>query len=291
MSLVFIIVGPTASGKTARALALAEQVGGEIVSCDSMQIYRECDIVTAKATPEEQKRAPHHLIDVCAPTDTYSAARWAHDAARIIGAIQARGNVPIVCGGTGFYLRALLEPAKLSAPAPDESLRARLEERLKVEGAASLKRELADLEPQIAQKLAEGDDYRLVRALQIALQRARGDETLPPPHFEGEVRIEFIAPPRDELYARIEARVEAMLAAGALEELRSLRSKWGENAPALGGVGYRQLAPALDDPTRLDECVDEWKRATRRYAKRQMTWFRHQLPPNLETKVSPDALT
>lgn len=277
MTPLLVLAGPTASGKSSLALEVAQQMNGEIVSCDSMQVYRECDIVTAKPTVAERALVPHHLLDVCDPSERFSAAQWAHEATRGVLDIQGRGKVPIVCGGTGFYLRSWLEPASVAAPAPDEVLRAELETRIEAEGADSLRAELSALEPEIAAGLVEGDHYRLVRALQIALQRARGDvvEIPPPPPFTPLVFC--LDWPRAELYARIESRVDAMLELGALEELRGLIERWGETAVASGGVGYKQLRPALDNATLLPEAVENWKRDTRRYAKRQLTWFRHQL--------------
>ena len=273
-----ILCGPTASGKSAFALQLAQKIGGEIISCDSAQIYRECDIVTAKPTRQERESVPHHLLDICNPNERFSAMLWAHAAAKTASEIVARGKIPVICGGTGFYLRALLQPENLAAPAPDETLRAHLETRLKGEGRAVLLDELREFEPEIAQKIGEGDDYRLVRALQIALQKARGDAILEAPQWNFETQIFALEWPRAELYRRIETRVDEMLRAGALEETRNLREKWGENAPALGAVGYKQLLPVLENPARLPEAVALWKQATRNYAKRQMTWFRHQTP-------------
>ena len=242
-----------------------------------MQVYRHCDIVTAKATPDELALVPHHLVSVCAPDQTYSAAQWASAAGHAITEIRGRGAVPVVCGGTGFYLRALLEPERLSAPAPDESLRAQLEAQLARAGVESLLGQLRALDPLIAARLEPSDHYRVVRALQIALQRARGDAVLPlPPPVAA--RIYALQWPRVRLYQRINARVETMLQMGALDETRALLKRWGRAAPWASGVGYRQLIAALQDGAPLDEMVENWKRESRRYAKRQETWFRHQTP-------------
>ena len=268
-------MGPTASGKSALAVEVARRVGGEILNGDAMQIYRECDIVTAKPTPAERARAPHHLLDICAPDEQFSAAQWAQLAREEIERIRARGALPIVCGGTGFYARALLEPERLSAPAPDETLRAHLEARLQSEGAPALLAELQTLAPAIAAKLEARDTYRLVRALQIALQRARGDAIAPAP-APANARVSALSWPRETLYRRINMRVDAMLQAGALDETRALLERWGRYAPWASGVGYGQLLDVLEDQFPLEDAIKNWKQASRRYAKRQETWFRHQ---------------
>lgn len=281
------IVGPTASGKSALAIEVARRLNGEIVGCDAMQIYRECDIVTAKPTPAEREAVPHHLLDICAPDEQFSAAQWADKARAAIEDIRARGKTPIICGGTGFYVRALLEPERLSAPAPDEALRAQLEARLQGEGVAVLLEELAQMAPEIAAKLEPNDRYRLIRALQIAHQRARGDAngntngdaataTESATGLALETRVFALSWPRETLYRRINMRVDAMLEAGALDETRALLDKWGRYTPWASGVGYGQLLDVLEDQIPLENAARDWKQASRRYAKRQETWFRHQ---------------
>ncbi len=274
-SSIIVIVGPTASGKSALALEVARRIGGEIVSADAMQIYRGCDIVTAKPTALERASVPHHGLDVCAPDAQFSAAQWAELANDAIEAIKGRGQTPIVCGGTGFYVRALLEPERLSAPAPDEALRAQIEARLADEGAPALVAELQTLAPDIAAKLEPNDGYRVVRALQIALQRARGDEVKPASE-PLEARVFALDWPRETLYRRINMRVDAMLQAGALDETRALLDKWGRYTPWAAGVGYGQLLNVLEDQWPLADAARDWKQASRRYAKRQTTWFKHQ---------------
>jgi tRNA dimethylallyltransferase len=276
MEKLLILAGPTASGKSALALEIATRIGGEIICCDSMQIYRECDLVTAKPTNEERTLIPHHLLDICNPDERFSAPNWARLAAKSIEEIGNRNKVPIVCGGTGFYLRALLEPDVLAAPEPDENVRLELEARLENEGRQNLYDQLHRVEPEIAEKLGEGDDYRLIRALQIAIQRARGDELPERPKLELEPAVYCLDWPRAELYERIETRVDWMLENGAIEETKRLHERWGANAPALGGVGYKQLVPALNQLELLPHAIQIWKQSTRNYAKRQITWFKHQ---------------
>lgn len=270
------IIGPTASGKTALAIEVARRLDGEIINCDAMQIYRECDIVTAKPTPLERELVPHHLLDICASDEQFSAAQWAQLASEKIAEICERGKMPVVCGGTGFYLRALLQPERLSAPAPDEELRAQLEARLEREGVAVLLEELKQMAPEIAAKLEQNDHYRVVRALQIAHQRARGDHAATAPASELESQIYALNWPRESLYRRINMRVDAMLREGALDETRGLLDKWGRYTPWASGVGYKQLLDVLEDQFPLDDAVRDWKQASRRYAKRQETWFRNQ---------------
>ena len=277
---IFAIVGPTASGKTALSIEVARRLDGEIVNCDAMQIYRECDIVTAKPTPLERETVPHHLLDICAPDAQFSAAQWARAARAAIGQIRSRDKTPIICGGTGFYLRALLQPERLNAPAPDEELRAQLNARLSIEGGAALLEELRQMAPEIAAKLELNDSYRLVRALQIAHQIARGDQVSAPTSMPAmpalQARVFALSWPRETLYRRINMRVDAMLEAGALDETRALLDKWGRDAPWASGVGYGQLLAVLEDQLPLEDAARDWKQASRRYAKRQETWFRHQ---------------
>lgn len=276
---LLVITGPTASGKSGLALQLGEVLGGEIVSCDSMQIYRGCDIATAKPTPEEQARVPHHLIDICDPNQRFSAAQWAGEARRIISEIEARGKLPIVCGGTGFYLRALLQPDVLAEIEPDEGLRELLEAELKHFGAEKMHERLTALDPAAGARLHPNDTFRVLRALEVAVLRPQFEvpSSPDPPEVSYAPRIFGFDWPREVLYERINTRVDAMMREGFDIELRVLADEWGKDAAALGGVGYKQMLPFLEDDTLIDECLEGWKRDTRRYAKRQMTWFRHQL--------------
>jgi tRNA dimethylallyltransferase len=276
---LLVITGPTASGKSALAVGLCERLGGEIVSCDSMQIYRGCDIATAKPTPQERAEIPHHLLDICDPDERYSAAQWAARARDVIDEVESRGKIPIVCGGTGFYLRALTAPQVLSEVEPDRDLRERLEQELKSVGAAQMHEKLARLDTAAAARLHPNDSFRVLRAIEVALVKAATPEstveTIPASEFEP--HIFGIDWPREVLYGRINSRVDAMIEVGFPDELQRLVAQWGRDAAALGGVGYKQMMPTLDDATLWDECLGLWKQDTRRYAKRQMTWFRHQL--------------
>lgn len=276
---LLVITGPTASGKSGLAVQIGELKGGEIISCDSMQIYRDCDIATAKPTPEEQAIVPHHLIDICYPNERFSAAQWATRARRLIVEIEGRGKLPIICGGTGFYLRALLQPDVLAEVEPDEGLRELLEAELKQFGAEKMHQRLAALDPAAAARLHPNDTFRVLRALEVAVLLPRREMAAlteePRPTYAP--RIFGFDWPREVLYNRINARVDEMMEMGFLDELFYLTQEWGRDAAALGGVGYKQMMPTLDNDEILQECLELWKRDTRRYAKRQMTWFRHQL--------------
>lgn len=285
---LLVLVGPTGIGKTQVAIELCEALNGEIVSADSMQIYLNCDIVTAKPTREERQQARHHLLDICNPTQTYSAVQWAQDARAAIANIWARGKQPIIAGGTGFYINALLKP-DLAAPAPpNPELRAQLELLRAEHGAVAVHGRLQLLDVDAAQRLHPNDFPRVSRAIEVAIWK-NGLGTLelgfgssaqspkpqnPSPPFQA-FRLTM---PREQLYARLNARVDVMLHAGALAELRELlKAGVPRDAPALRGVGYKELLPAIDNESRLLECVESWKRETRRYAKRQETWFRGQI--------------
>jgi len=272
------IVGPTASGKSALALELAAAIGGEIVSADSRQVYRHLDIGTAKPTPAERARVPHHLIDVADPDDAFDAARFRALALAAIGDVHARGRAVVICGGTGLYLRVLLH-GLFRGPAAAPDLRARLRAAEKAEGPGTLHRRLAALDPASARRLHPRDLFRIVRALEVleltgtpisAWQETHGFRT------DGlRTLVLGCARHREELSARIEERCRAMLGQGLVDEIRGLWARgWGPDLPPLRSVGYRELGAylqgACDEPT----AVAAFARATRRLAKRQRTWFR-----------------
>jgi len=267
------IAGPTASGKSALALSLAQKLGGEIVSCDSMQLFRECDLVTAKPSLEEQRLVPHHLLDILNPSEHPSAANWALRADAAIRDIEARGKTPIVCGGTGFYLRALLEPQTLAVAAPDTDLRAELQRACELVGAQKMHERLAQLDPEVGARLHPNDVHRVLRALEVQLSPPAPN---PVSWREREAQMFCLDWPRELLVERINGRIQAMIQAGALDETRALIQKWGEDAPALGGVGYKQLRLFLRGECDWTCAVELWQTATRQYAKRQGTWFRGQ---------------
>lgn len=274
------IMGPTASGKTGLALALAAHYPVEIISVDSAQIYRGMDIGTAKVTAQQQALVPHHLIDILDPAEPYSAARFAADAEALIGQIRERGRTPLLVGGTMLYYRALLDG--LSAlPSADPAIRAALEARAKAEGLAALHEELRRLDPQTAERLHPNDQQRIQRALEIhALSGLPASEFYQrerPPSSLGQVlRIGLIDLPRALLHERIDLRFDEMITAGLVDEVAQLRRR-GDLHPALPSVravGYRQIWSYLDGECDLGEAIERGKAATRQYAKRQLTWMR-----------------
>lgn len=279
MRIVLAIVGATASGKSAVALALAEELGGEIVSCDSMQIYRGLDIGTAKPSADERARVPHHLLDLVDPDLQLSAAEWAARADAAIADVTARGRLPIVVGGTGLYFRAL-RWGLVAAPARDEALRARLYAEEAAEPGA-LHRRLARVDPVAAARLGPRDLQRVVRALEVAAHSDRPLSALQAEHAAAAVerhplRVAVLDPPPALLDERIAARARAMLAAGLVEETRAARARFGPAAPAFASVGYREVCQFLDGALAAAELEPAIVRATRRYARRQRTWFKKE---------------
>jgi tRNA dimethylallyltransferase len=271
------VVGPTAAGKSAVALAAAERAGAEIVSCDSMQLYRGLDIGTAKPTAAERARVRHHLVDVLEPDDGYSAARFAADADAALADIAARGRRALLVGGTGLYLRAL-RFGLVEAPPRDEGLRAQLlaEE---VSQPGLLHRRLATVDAAAAARLAPADLVRVVRALEV---HALTGVPLSQHHAQHQPRerirtqVLFFDPPFEDVEARIAARAQAMLAAGLVEETRALRARWGAALPPLQSVGYAEVGQFLDGQLAEADLPAAIVRSTRRYARRQRTWFKKE---------------
>ncbi len=273
-----VILGPTASGKSSLAMAIAKaDPRVEIVSADSRQIYQGLDIGTAKPTAEERTRVRHHLIDILSVDRSYSAGEFATAARAAIEDIIARNARPVVVGGTGFYIRALFEG--LSAPAVDPAIYERLAERQQQEGYDALYRELLEIDPEAAQALQATNRQKVIRALACCLQTGEryssfsGPGTLAPwehaPTFVG------LAPPRQELYRTIDDRVDGMMEQGLLEETRQILAAGSlPDAPGLRTVGYSEMIRFLAGEYSLDRAVELVKQSTRRYAKRQMTWFR-----------------
>jgi tRNA dimethylallyltransferase len=279
-----VLTGPTASGKTALGVEVAERIGGEIISADSRQVYRGMDIGTAKATTEERARVPHHGLDLVPPDVRYSAGRFARDARGWIADIRARGRVPMLVGGTGFFLRALTRPL-FREPPLDAERRSTLGAHLEALPDARLRDWLAALDPVGARRLRTGGGrQRVLRALEVVILTGR------PLHWWHQAGTPEEAPldavtfvldlPRAMLYDRIDRRVAAMVEAGLVDEVRDLlRQGYSPAAPGLSATGYPETVAALDGRSDMEEAMDRIRRATRRYARRQITWFRHQLPP------------
>ncbi len=276
---LLLLVGPTASGKTKVALELCDLLNGEIISADSALVYRGLDIGSAKPTREEQLRARHHLIDICNPDQEYSAAQWAQDATQKIEEITSRGAQPILVGGTGFYINALLRPNLLASAPPNFELRAELEELAQRAGPGVLHARLNELDAPAAARLHPNDLMRVVRAIEVAVFRNATESEIetvaPAPLWEySAFALEW---PRELLYERINTRVDAMLAAGFLKEVQALLHDGFAESPALKSLGYKQMREFAENKISVQEALEVWKRETRRYAKRQGTWFRHQL--------------
>jgi tRNA dimethylallyltransferase len=277
---LWVIVGPTAVGKTAFAIELAEAAGGEIVSADSRLLYRGMDIGTAKPSPQELARVPHHLIDVTSPDQPWPLPQYQAAALAAIRDIQARGRQPLLVGGTGQYIRAVVEGWDIPPGDPGGQVRAALEADLAREGVGALAARLREADPASAEKVDLRNPRRVVRALEVALTTggsfvAQRRKTAP--SFAS--RQIGLTRPRPELYARIDARVEAMLAAGLVAEVEALRAQgFGWDLPAMSALGYRQIGQFLRGECSLAEAVQRIKRDTRVFVRRQANWFKPDDP-------------
>jgi tRNA dimethylallyltransferase len=275
---VVALVGPTASGKSALALALAAHIPIEIVSCDSLMVYSRMDIGTGKPTAAEQRLVPHHLIDVVAPDQAFHAARWAELARNAIAGIVARGRTPVIVGGTGLYLRALLG-GLFEAPPPDETIRRRHRDEAARDGSAALHARLAAIDPETASRVDPRDLIRISRALEIFEQTGEPISVLhrrAAPAAELVCATVILEPPLDRLREAIGRRFDAMMAAGLVDETRRLRDTFGPEVRALQALGYRQIGEFLAGALTLADAVAAAKAATAAYARRQRTFFRKQ---------------
>jgi len=276
------VVGPTASGKSDLGIALAERFDGEIVNCDSVQVYRGLYVATAKVPIEERRGVPHHLIDVVEPTINFTAVAWAEEAKRVIAGVEAKGKRAILVGGTGFYLRALTTKF-FDSPEIDESLRPRLQRIMERRGAEHLHRMLARADPKLAVKFAPKDWSRATRALEVYFSSGRPLSEWQvlspeePTEFAGRLQYFVLEPPREELYDRINLRVDAMVERGLLEEIQSLiASGIPPEAKAFNAHGYKRFVEYLTGKRTLESATEQMKLDTRHYAKRQWTWWRAQ---------------
>jgi tRNA dimethylallyltransferase len=279
--IIYAITGPTASGKTALAVELALQVDGEVVNFDSVQIYRDIEIATAKPSEEEKRGVPHHLIDYIDPLVNYTAAEWAADAVRVIEQIESRGKTPILVGGTGFYLRTLRQPL-FESPKTDEQLRARLRKIKNERGAEHLHQMLRRLDREAAERLQPRDYPRVMRALEVYFQTGERLSTLQPnraepPELAGRIKLFVLNPPRDELYEKINVRTDQHFAAGLVEEVKRLIADGvPQSSNALGAHAYRRVCEYLRGERTLESAIEKSKQDVRNYAKRQLTWFRKE---------------
>jgi tRNA dimethylallyltransferase len=278
-----LIAGPTASGKSALALELAQKTGGVIINADSMQVYRDLRVITARPTPEEEAKVPHRLYGHVDAAVNFSVGHWVADAAAVLAEVRAQNRLPIFAGGSGLYFKALTRGLSAVPPIPPairEDVRARLER----DGVEALHAELARRDRASAERLKPRDRTRIARALEVieATGRSLADwhrEGLPPLLPPGEFSALFLAPDRDQLYARIDARYDGMLAAGALEEVAALAARHLDPLlPAMKAHGVPALIRHLSREITREEAAAIGRANTRQYAKRQFTWFRHQLP-------------
>lgn len=278
-----VLTGPTAAGKTRLAVEVAEALDGEIISADSRQVYRAMDIGTAKATAAERARAPHHGLDLVDPGERFSAGRFAREARQWIRDIRGRGRVPLIVGGTGFFIRALTDPL-FREPPMDRDRRERLKAFLDGKDDATLMEWLSVLDPESARRLADGGGrQRMLRALEMALLTGRPlgwwhrNRQAEAPALEPLVFV--LSLPRERLYERVNRRVGAMLEAGLVEEVaKLLESGYPPDAPGMTATGYPEVAAYLAGETSLEEAAERIRSRTRGYARRQLTWFRNQLP-------------
>lgn len=272
------VVGPTASGKTALAIALAKELGGEIVSADSMQIYRGMDIATAKPTPEEMAEVPHHLIGFWPPEKPFSVAQYAVLAREKIDDILRRGRVPVLCGGTGLYIKAIVDHIQYEEETGgDAVLRERLRRQAQDEGNLAVWRQLQAMDPQTAERIHPNNLGRVIRAIEVMQVSGRSireqeerSRQAPCPYHVLQIGLRYRN--RENLYERIGRRVDAMAEAGLLEEARAVRQQ-GLTATAAQAIGYKELYDWMDGTLPLEVALENLKRSTRRYAKRQLTWF------------------
>ena len=279
MDRIIVIVGPTASGKTGLSVALARHFGGEVISADSMQLYRGMDVGTAKVTAEEMQGVPHHMIDVADPGEAFSAGRFVQEADPILRDILSRGKTAVIAGGTGLYVDSLIQGRDF-APSPATGVREALEQEAEEQGMEAMLSRLRQVDPDSASRLHLSDRKRILRALEIyeetgktITEHDRESRALPPKYSPVWLGLDFLD--RQDLYARIDRRVDRMLEQGLLEEIEGLlRAGVPRDATAMQAIGYKEFLPVLDGEMPLSEAVELVKRGSRRYAKRQLTWFR-----------------
>lgn len=276
---ILVIVGPTASGKTRMAVELAQRHNGEVISADSMQIYRTMDIGTAKPTKEEMGGVPHHMIDVADPEEDFSVARYVEMAAQCVDDVLARGKLPIVAGGTGLYIDSLLSGRTFAPFSPDSALRGELERELEEKGGQAMLEALAQVDPEAAQRLHPNDHKRIIRALEVyrstgktITQHNRETQAIPPRYDALTIGLAF--QDRQAMWRRIDQRIDEMVAAGLEDEVRRLlTSGISPKCTAMQAIGYKEFTQALSGEMTWQEAADVVKLRSRQYAKRQLTWF------------------
>lgn len=279
MNPIICIAGPTASGKTTLAVSLAKALDGEVISCDSMQVYKGMDIGTAKPTPEEMQGVPHYMLSVAEPTEDFSVSRYCEMASPILDHILSRGKTAIICGGTGLYMDSLIQ-GNAFAPFPSTGVRETLEARADREGIEPLLAELNAIDPEAAARLHPSDRKRILRALEVYLETGETitahnhrTQEVPPKYRPLWLGLDFAD--RQELYDRIDLRVEKMLEMGLIEEIKTLlASGISPKCTAMQAIGYKEFVTALNGQGNIAYAADEVRKSSRHYAKRQLTWFR-----------------
>jgi len=279
MNPIICIAGPTASGKTALAVALAQELGGEVVSCDSMQVYRRMDIGTAKPTVEEMHGIPHHMLGVAEPDEDFSVSRYCRMASPIVDDIVSRGKVAIIAGGTGLYMDSLIR-GNAFAPFPSTGVRKKLEAQADAEGMEKIHAWLTSVDPEAAGRLHLSDRKRIIRALEVYLETGetitehnRRTQAIPPKYSPLWLGLDF--EDRAQLYHRIDRRVDIMLDMGLIDEIKGLlHSGIPEKCTAMQAIGYKEFVDALQGRGTIAQAADQVRQSSRRYAKRQHTWFR-----------------
>lgn len=288
MEKVIVICGPTASGKTSLSIELAKRIGGEIVSCDSMQIYKYMDIGSAKPTKEEMQGVPHYLIDCVMPDERYNVARYKQEAEDAIKQILQKGKIPIVVGGTGLYLNSLIYGIKYPEIDLDVTYRKQLEDRVNKEGLESLYQEAQKIDPKACESISQKDQKRVLRILEIyhATGKTKTQQEIESRKggIQYDYRVFALDWPREELYDRINLRVDQMIEQGLIKEVEGLIRKFSKTPTAMQAIGYKEIRNYLEGNMTLEESVEKIKQETRRYAKRQLTWFRKIKPIWLEGK-------
>jgi tRNA dimethylallyltransferase len=278
---IYAIAGPTASGKSELGIELALRVSGEVINCDSVQIYREIEVATAKVPLDERRGVPHHLLDYVDPRVNYTAMDWARDAAAAIAAIESRGNIAILVGGTGFYLRALRQPF-FSGPKTDDELREKLKTLMAKKGAEHLHKMLQRVDGESAGRIFPRDHVRVRRALEVFFQTGERFSRLQPereapPECAARLQVFVLDPAREALYEKINRRTEMHFQNGLVDEVKTLReSGVPDSSNALGAHGYRRAVEFLRGERTLENAIEQTKLDVRHYAKRQLTWFRRE---------------
>ena len=275
---VVVICGPTASGKTALSIELAKKIGGEVVSCDSMQIYKDMDIGTAKPTIEEMQGIKHYMIDILSPDERYSVADYKVQAKKAIREIIEKGKTPIVVGGTGLYVDSLIYEIEYPNIQFDEKYRAKLEKQVEIEGLEKLYEEAKNIDPLAIEKISKNDKKRILRILEIYHATGKNKTEQEKKSREKEPEFDYLVyglnMPREKLYKKIDLRVDVMIKQGLIEEVKKVYKKYRKFPTAMQGLGYKEVVEYLNNNLTKEEMIDKIKQETRRYAKRQMTWFR-----------------